>query len=96
VTHRHPEFWDAPDDFDPDHFLPARIAGRPKHAYFPFGAGPRMCIGGEFAMMEAVICLATIARQFRIRALPGREIEIQPLITLRPRGGLPMTVSGRR
>jgi cytochrome P450 len=95
VTHRHPEFWDVPEQFDPDRFLPENVASRPKHAYFPFGAGPRMCIGGELAMMEAVICLATIARRFRVQALPGHQVEMEPLITLRPKDGMPMTIRAR-
>jgi cytochrome P450 len=95
VTHRHPEFWDDPLRFDPDRFLPEHVATRPKYAYFPFGGGPRMCIGSEFAIMEGVIALAMIAQQFRLRPVPGHEVELEPLITLRPRGGLPMLLERR-
>ena len=95
VTHRHPEFWSAPERFDPDRFLPEQVASRPAYAYFPFGGGARMCIGAEFAMMEGVICLATIASRYRLRLLPGHGVEMEPLITLRPRGGLPMQIEAR-
>jgi cytochrome P450 len=96
VTHRHPDFWEDPERFDPDRFQPVGTPNRPGHAYFPFGAGPRMCIGREFAMMEAVVCLATIAARFRFRAVPGHTAEMEPLITLRPKGGMPMFVEERR
>jgi cytochrome P450 len=95
VTHRHPEFWEIPERFDPDRFRPEQVASRPGHAYFPFGAGPRMCIGREFAIMEAVVCLATIAGQFKLRALADHSVEPEPLITLRPKGGMPMYVETR-
>jgi cytochrome P450 len=95
VTHRHPAFWDDPLRFDPERFRPEPVAARPKYAYFPFGGGPRMCIGSEFAMMEGVIALATIAQEFRLRPVPGHRVELEPLITLRPRGGLPMLLERR-
>ena len=96
VTHRHPEFWDEPERFDPERFRPDRAAGRPRYAYFPFGGGPRMCIGSEFALMEGVLVLATIAREFRLVQATMRRVELEPLITLRPLGGLPMLVERRR
>lgn len=95
VTHRHPEFWEIPERFDPDRFRPEQVASRPGHAYFPFGAGPRMCIGREFAVMEAVVCLATIAGRFRLRNFANHTVELEPLITLRPKGGMPMYVEER-
>ena len=96
VTHRHPDFWKDAERFDPERFTPEEVANRPAHAYFPFGAGPRMCVGGEFAMIEAIVCLATIAGRFRLRAVPDHVVELEPLITLRPKGGLPMLVEERR
>ncbi|HEX6796493.1 MAG TPA: cytochrome P450 [Ktedonobacterales bacterium] len=95
VTHRLPAYWDDPDAFDPERFTPERVAARPRFAYFPFGGGPRQCIGNGFALMEAQIALATIAQRYRLRALPGRAIEPEPLITLRPHGGLPMLLERR-
>ena len=79
----------------PERWLEGGDRPRPKFAYFPFGGGPRLCIGQSFAMMEAVLVLATIARRFRLRHVPGRRIELLPSVTLRPRGGLPMIVEAR-
>jgi cytochrome P450 len=95
VTHRHPDFWPDPERFDPDRFLPRPAATRPAYAYFPFGGGARMCIGADFAMMEGIICLAVIASRYKLR-LPRRHVvEPEPLITLRPKGGLSMQVDVR-
>ena len=96
VTHRHPDLWQEPERFDPERFQPDQAVQRPRYAYFPFGGGPRMCIGSEFAVMEGVLALATVAREYRLRALPGHKVEPEALITLRPRGGLPMFVERRQ
>ncbi len=96
LTHRHPDFWDDPEGFDPERFSPARSAGRPAYAYFPFGGGPRQCIGNNFALMEAQLLLATIARRVDLDHLPGMRVEPEPLVTLRPNGGtLPMRLRPR-
>ncbi|MEX0786183.1 MAG: cytochrome P450 [Dehalococcoidia bacterium] len=95
VTHRHPEFWDQPERFDPERFTPERSAQRPRYAYFPFGGGPRQCIGNEFALMEAQLVLAMVAQAFRVRLLPGHAVIPEPAITLRPLGSLPMTLTAR-
>jgi cytochrome P450 len=92
VTHRHPEFWDNPEAFDPDRFTPERSAGRPNFAYFPFGGGPRLCIGNTFALMEAQLILAMVAQTYRLRLVPDQTIEPEPIITLRPRRGISMTL----
>ncbi|GHO93146.1 cytochrome P450 [Reticulibacter mediterranei] len=92
ATHRHPDFWEQPDVFDPERFSPERAAGRHRFAYFPFGGGPRVCIGNQFALTEAQLVLATILSRYQLRLLPGANIVPEPLITLRPRGGLLMTV----
>ena len=94
--HRHPGFWPDPEGFDPDRFLPESVAARPTAAYIPFGAGPRICIGQGFAMMEAQLILASLCRSFTLENLPGRRVEPEPTVTLRPRGGLPMTLVARR
>lgn len=86
VTHRHPAFWEAPDRFDPDRFLPERAAGRPRFAYFPFGGGPRICIGNEFALMEATIALAMALQRYRLEPVPGSRVEPGLRITYRPKG----------
>jgi cytochrome P450 len=95
VTHRHPEFWDDPDAFDPERFTPERVAARPHFAYFPFGGGPRQCIGNNFAMMEAQLVLATIAQRYQLRLAPGRPVVPQVLLAMRPRDGLVMTLHDR-
>jgi cytochrome P450 len=95
VTHRNPKLWPDPLAFDPERFRPDAVAARPRFAYFPFGGGPSICIGSAFALMEARLVLATLAQEFRLRALPGRPVEALGRGTLRPRGGMPMTVALR-
>jgi cytochrome P450 len=83
VTHRHPDFWDAPERFDPERFTPERESERHRHAYFPFGAGPRACIGQYFSMLEAAILLAVIVRDYELTSLTG-HVPLAPRITLHP------------
>jgi cytochrome P450 len=90
TTHRHPAFWEDPEEFDPERFTPERSTGRPHYAYFPFGGGPRMCIGSSFAMMEAQLVLATIVQRYSLRLFPDHLVEPEALVTLRPKHGLPM------
>ena len=92
VTHRHPDFWENPEMFNPARFSPERYANLPHFAHFPFGGGPRLCIGSNFAMMEAQLILATIAQSYRLKLLPGHMVEPEVLLTVRPRNGLPMTL----
>jgi len=92
TLHRHPGFWDAPDRFDPDRFDPGRAASRPRYAYIPFGAGPRVCVGSNLGIMEAVFVIAMVARELRLTKVPGYEVIPEPMLSLRVRGGLPMTV----
>jgi cytochrome P450 len=94
-THRDPRWWEEPEAFKPERFSPENEPNIPKYAYLPFGAGPRICIGNAFAMMEAQLILATVASRFRLTLAPGQEVEMLPLITLNPKGGLPMTVKQR-
>jgi cytochrome P450 len=95
VTHRHADFWDNPEGFDPERFLPSQVERRHPYAYFPFGAGPRTCIGNHFALLEAVLIVATIASKWRLNLVPGAPVIPQPRITLRPKGGLLMTIQRR-
>jgi cytochrome P450 len=95
VLHRNPSYWEKPDQFDPDRFLPERSEARSRFAYLPFGDGPRVCIGKGFAMMEAKIVLAAIAANFRYELAPGSSVEIEPGITLRPKNGIRMVISPR-
>lgn len=96
ITHRHTAFWDNPERFDPERFLPGRSESRPHFAYLPFGGGPRICIGNGFAMAEAQLVLATIVQRYRLRLVPNRPVELHPLITLRPRRGIWMTLHPAR
>jgi cytochrome P450 len=95
ATHRHPAFWADPEGFDPERFGDERKESRPTYAYFPFGGGPRKCIGEVFALVEATLILATLARRFDLELPAGKIPEPEPVITLRPRGGLPMRVKPR-
>ncbi|MGH3147971.1 MAG: cytochrome P450, partial [Rubrobacter sp.] len=95
VTHRDPRHFDDPETFDPERWLDGRTEGLPAYAYFPFGGGPRLCIGREFARMEAVLLLATVARRFHLEPVPGHTPLPQPSITLRPRGGVLTTFKER-
>lgn len=91
VMHRHPKYWPDATAFDPDRFLPENETARPKFAYFPFGGGPRQCIGDQFAWMEGVLILAVLLERFTPQlTTPGYEADIHPMITLRPRGGMPL------
>jgi enediyne biosynthesis protein E7 len=92
TLHRHPEFWPDPERFDPDRFGPQRVGERPRYAYLPFGAGPRFCVGNNLGMMEATFVTAIIVREMRLRAAPGFRPKPEPMLTLRLRDGLPMTV----
>lgn len=94
ATHHHPGLWDDPARFDPDRFAPDAVE-RPKFAYFPFGGGPRLCIGNHLALMEMQLAVAMIAQQYQLRLVPGHPIEMEPLTTLRPRYGVRMTIQPR-
>ena len=95
VTHRDPRFFDRPDEFRPERWDESTGEKRPRHAYFPFGGGPRLCIGEPMAWMKGVLLIATIAQRWRIRAADGDKESPEPLITLRPRGGLPGVLESR-
>ena len=95
VTHRDPRWWPNPDQFDPDRWTAEAEAIRPKFAYFPFGGGPRVCIGEHFTWMELTLALATMARRWRMRLAPGQVVATQPMITLRPRFGMRMVLEQR-
>lgn len=95
VTQRSPLWWQDPLRFDPERFAPGADAGRHRFAYFPFGGGPRVCIGNTFALMEARLVLATLAQAYRMRLAPGHPVEAQGLITLRPRHGMKMILEPR-
>lgn len=95
VMHRDPRWFDDPDAFRPERWEDGLAERLPRFVYLPFGGGPRLCIGNRFAMMEAMLILATIARRFRLRLEPDRMPAPYPTITLRPQGGVPMTIARR-
>lgn len=95
VTHHLPEFWEAPNEFRPERFAPGADAGRAKLAYFPFSAGPRKCIGDQFALVEATLLLATIAQRYRVRLVPTATVKNRPTATLRPFPGVLVTIEKR-
>jgi cytochrome P450 len=90
VMHRDPRYFDDPEAFRPERWADDLIRRLPKHVYFPFGSGPRVCIGNTFALMEGILLLATIAPHFRFLPQPDYSPQLQAAITLRPRNGLPM------
>ncbi len=95
VTHHDGRWYPEPLRFDPERWRPEARAERPKFSYFPFGGGARQCIGDQFAWLEGVLVLSTIAQRFRLRLVPSAVVEPQPLITLRPRHGIPMIAEAR-
>ena len=88
VLHRDPRNFDAPDEFHPERWMNGLARRLPRYAYMPFGGGPRICIGQRFAMIEAVLILASIAQRFRVEWQPNRRVVPFPSITLRPKGGV--------
>jgi cytochrome P450 len=95
VMHHDARFFPDPYRFDPLRWTAAARAERPKFSYFPFGGGPRQCIGESFAWMEGILAIATIARRWRMRLVPGHPVEMLPLVTLRPRHGMRMRIEAR-
>ncbi len=95
LAQRDARWFPDPERFDPDRWTAEAIASRPKFSYFPFGAGTRICIGEQFAWTEAILMLATLAKRWRAKLLPGHPVVLQPLITLRPKHGMQMALERR-
>jgi len=95
IVHRDERFWPDPERFDPSRWTEENSKDRPRCAYFPFGDGPRICVGNNFAMMEAVLLLTTIAQRFRLELAPGQTLRLVPSVTMRPRDGIKMIVRER-
>ncbi|GAA4871322.1 cytochrome P450 [Kitasatospora terrestris] len=95
ITHRHPAHWEDPERFDPERFTPEREAARHRYAWFPFGGGPRACIGQHFSMLESVLGLAVLLREFEVEAV-DTEVELGQGITLEARTPVRIRVAGRR
>jgi cytochrome P450 len=94
-VHHDPRWYEDPESFVPERWTDEERATRPRYAYMPFGAGPRMCVGEPFARLEGVLILATMAQRWRLRLVPGHPVELQPVITLRPKHGMAMTAERR-
>ena len=95
LMHRDPRYYAAPELFDPLRWESGDRADRPKLAYFPFGGGPRVCIGESFALMEGTLVLSTLAQHWGMRLVPGHPVELLPLLNLRPKHGMRMIVERR-
>jgi len=95
VTHRHTDFYEDPERFDPDRIAPERTANWHRYQYIPFGGGPRKCLGHEFAMLEMTVIVAMVMQRFHLEFVTGHSVEPVPMVTLRPRYGMPMIVSPR-
>lgn len=96
LTHRMPEFWPNPERFDPDRFLPEAVTRRHRFAYFPFGGGPHLCVGLEFAMQEAIVVLAMTMQRYDVDLLAGHVVVPDPIFTLRPRDRVLARIGKRR
>jgi cytochrome P450 len=91
ITQRHPKWWQDPDVFRPERFAPENSAARPRYAYLPFGAGPRTCIGLNFAMTEILVALTLLLQRFRLKlAIDPANVRPEPSVTLQPRPGVPV------
>ena len=95
IVHRHKRLWDDPDAFDAERFSPERRKALHRFQYIPFGAGPRTCVGARFAMAEALTILACWLANWRFKPVPGREVRVSGMVTLRPKGGLPLALERR-
>jgi cytochrome P450 len=96
VMHRDPRYFPEPLRFDPDRWTAEARESRPQFSYFPFGGGPRRCIGEGFAWMEGILLMATLAQQWQMRLVANHPVVLKPVITLRPKYGMRMTVIRRQ
>jgi cytochrome P450 len=94
VTHRHPDYWDDPERFDPERFTPEAEAARPRYAWFPFGGGPRACIGQHFSMLESTLAIATVLQAYELTAI-DTQVAVGQGITLRALGPVRCKLSPR-
>jgi cytochrome P450 len=95
ATHRHPAYWEDPERFDPDRWLPEREAAREPYASHAFAAGQRICLGNNFSLFETHLIAAMLARRFKVRLKPGHQPRIDVAGTLMVRNGMPMLVEAR-
>ena len=95
IVQRDPRFFDRPTEFDPDRWTDEFTQRLPRFAYFPFGGGPRVCVGASLALMEAALIVATVAQRYRLTLAPGHPVEVWPTLVLQPKHGMKMIVSDR-
>jgi cytochrome P450 len=95
VNHHDEKYFENPEQFSPERWTNEFTSRLPKFAYYPFGGGPRICIGNNFALLETILLLASILRSFHLESVPGQQIEMVPAVTLRPRNGIKMTLKKR-
>jgi cytochrome P450 len=95
TLHRHPDFWEDAEDFNPQRFAPEHDTPRRSSSYLPFGAGPRTCLGSRFGLMEVMLVVAVIAQRYSLKLSAEQRVEADASLTLHPRGGLAMRVNRR-
>src|SRR5215467_871318 len=95
LMHHNEQYYPDPFRFDPERWTREARAARPKYSYFPFGGGPRLCIGEQFAWMEGILIIACLAQRWKLRTISKKPVQLQPLITLRPRNGIRMVIERR-
>lgn len=95
VVQRDSRYYESPEEFRPERWTPQFTSQLPKYAYFPFGGGPRVCIGQDFAIMEAMLAIATMFRRFKLELVKGQVIEPQPVVLLRPKNGIKIRIAVR-
>jgi cytochrome P450 len=95
IIHRHKQLWNHPDVFDPTRFGPSGEELRHRFQYIPFGGGPRTCVGARLAMAEALTILSIWLSRWRFKPVPHREVRVSGMVTLRPKGGLPLILEPR-
>ena len=95
-VHHNSKYWEDPEKFDPERFTSENKERHVPFSYMPFGGGPRLCIGNNFALMEMQFVLAMLIKRYRFELVPDQQIEINPLVTLRPRHGIKVRVMQRK
>jgi cytochrome P450 len=95
VLHRSPRYWEDPTAFDPDRFTSERSRGRPRFSYFPFGGGPRHCIGKQFSLLEAKLILGTVAQQFELEYANDEPFDLRGSLTMHPDRPVKMRLCAR-